>query len=140
MSDLDASLVVLSAASLSANIGERLLIDDQEFILREGERVGLVGRNGAGKSSLLRILAGRDHFYSGEISCRKLLRCAYLPQAIELDETYTLAYFNAGRASQMMGFTNDAAHYYQMALDMNSITNELDEDDIRERLHKLFEV
>ena len=64
----------------------------------------------------------------------------YFEQAIELDETYTLAYFNAGRASQMMGFTNDAAHYYQMALDMNSITNELDEDDIRERLHKLFEV
>ena len=62
MSDLDASPVVLSAESLSANIGERLLIDDQEFILREGERVGLVGRNGAGKSSLLRILAGRDHF------------------------------------------------------------------------------
>lgn len=64
----------------------------------------------------------------------------YFEQAIELDETYTLAYFNAGRASQMMGFTNDAAHYYQMALDMNSITKELDEDDIRERLHKLFEV
>ncbi len=78
--------VVLSATALSANIGARILLDNQELLLREGERVGLVGRNGAGKSSLLRILAGEDHFYSGEISRRKLLRCAYLPQAISLEE------------------------------------------------------
>ncbi len=78
--------VVLSATGLSANIGARILLNNQELLLREGERVGLVGRNGAGKSSLLRILAGEDHFYSGEISRRKLLRCAYLPQAISLEE------------------------------------------------------
>lgn len=63
----------------------------------------------------------------------------YFEQAIELDESYTLAYFNAGRASQMLDFTNDAAHYYQMAIDLNSITGELDEQDIRERLYRLFE-
>ena len=63
----------------------------------------------------------------------------YFEQAIELNESYTLAYFNAGRASQMLDFTNDAAHYYQMAMDLNSITNELDEEDIRERLYRLFE-
>ncbi|MCQ2396895.1 MAG: ABC-F family ATP-binding cassette domain-containing protein [Lentisphaeria bacterium] len=77
--------VVLSASELSTNIGDRVLIDHQELILREGERVGLVGRNGAGKSSFLRILSGRDHFYSGEIVQRKGLRSAYLPQEIELD-------------------------------------------------------
>lgn len=63
----------------------------------------------------------------------------YFEQAIELNENYTLAYFNAGRASHMLDFTNDAANYYQMAIDLNSITGELDEDDIRTRLHKLFE-
>ena len=63
----------------------------------------------------------------------------YFEQAIELNESYTLAYFNAGRASQMLDFTNDDAHYYQMAIDLNTITNELDENDIRARLHKLFE-
>lgn len=78
--------VVFSATGLCANIGARVLLDNQELLLREGERVGLVGRNGAGKSTLLRILAGEDHFYSGELSRRKLLRCAYLPQAIDLDE------------------------------------------------------
>lgn len=64
----------------------------------------------------------------------------YFEQAIELNESYTMAYFNAGRASQMMDFTNDAAHYYQMAIDLNKITQDLDEHDIVTRLHSLFEV
>ncbi len=64
----------------------------------------------------------------------------YFEEAIELKSDYTLAYFNAGRASQEMGFTNDAAHYYQMAIDLNKETNELDEEDIMRRLRKLFEV
>lgn len=64
----------------------------------------------------------------------------YFETAINLNPNYTLAYFNAGRASQKMGFTNDAAHYYQMAIDLNKLTDELDEDDIRARLHSLFEI
>ncbi len=63
----------------------------------------------------------------------------YFEEAIALNPNYTLAYFNAGRASQEMGFTNDAANYYQMAIDLNKITDELDEDDIQSRLHSLFE-
>lgn len=64
----------------------------------------------------------------------------YFETAINLNPNYTLAYFNAGRASQKMGFINDAAHYYQMAMDLNKLTDELDEDDIRTRLHSLFEI
>ena len=64
----------------------------------------------------------------------------YFEEAIELNPSYTLAYFNAGRASQQMGFTNDAARYYQMALDLNKITQDLDEEDIEMRLRSLFEV
>lgn len=64
----------------------------------------------------------------------------YFEQAIELKSDYTLAYFNAGRASQEMGFINDAANYYQMAIDLNKESQELDEEDIMIRLQKLFEV
>lgn len=64
----------------------------------------------------------------------------YFETAIELNPNYTLAYFNAGRASQKMGFINDAANYYQMAIDLNKITDELDEEDIQIRLHSLFEI
>ena len=64
----------------------------------------------------------------------------YFDEAININPSYTLAYFNAGRASEALGFTNDAAHYYQMAIDLNKLTNDMDENDIQERLHKLFEL
>ena len=64
----------------------------------------------------------------------------YFEEAISLNPNYTLAYFNAGRASQEMGFTNDAANYYQMAIDLNRLTDELNEEDIQQRLHSLFEI
>lgn len=64
----------------------------------------------------------------------------YFEAAIELNPNYTLAFFNAGRASQAMDFRNDAANYYQMAIDLNKITNELEEEEIQTRLRQLFEV
>lgn len=62
----------------------------------------------------------------------------YFKNAIEINPNYTLAYFNAGRAAQMIGEENDAASYYQMALDLNRLTDELDEEDIKDRLYGLF--
>jgi tetratricopeptide (TPR) repeat protein len=64
----------------------------------------------------------------------------YFEEAIDLNPNYTLAYFNAGRASQELGFTNDAAHYYQTAIDLNRLTEELEEEDIQARLYSLFEL
>lgn len=63
---------------------------------------------------------------------------SYFEKAIEINPNYTLAYFNAGRASQTLGKNNEAAEYYQMALDLNRLTEELDESDIKDRLYGLF--
>ncbi|MDD3437339.1 MAG: tetratricopeptide repeat protein [Candidatus Gastranaerophilales bacterium] len=62
----------------------------------------------------------------------------YFKKAIEINPNYTLAYFNAGRAAQSLNENNTAATYYQMALDLNRLTQELEEDDIKERLYGLF--
>jgi tetratricopeptide (TPR) repeat protein len=62
----------------------------------------------------------------------------YFEEAVAINPNYTLAYFNAARASEKMGFINDAANYYQTALDLNKLTDELDDDDIRTRLFNLF--
>ena len=80
----DSNPVVLSATDLDIRLAGSVLLDKQELVLREGERVGLIGRNGSGKSTLLRVLAGQEHFFTGEISTRKGLRIAFLPQELDL--------------------------------------------------------
>ena len=63
----------------------------------------------------------------------------YFLQAIELNPNYTLAYFNVGRCYQALEENTNAAEYYQMALDLNKITCEIDEQDVQERMRNLFE-
>ena len=55
-----------------------------------GAKIGVLGLNGAGKSSLLRIIAGVDKDYLGEISAQKGITFGYLPQEPELDPTKTV--------------------------------------------------
>ena len=63
----------------------------------------------------------------------------YFKKAVEINPNYTLAYFNLARAYQAIGDKSHAAEYYQMTLDLNKITEELSEKDIRKRLFELFE-
>lgn len=63
----------------------------------------------------------------------------YFKNAIEINPNYTLAYFNIARAYQAMGDKALAAEYYQMTLDLNKITEELSEKDIRKRIFELFD-
>ncbi len=61
-------------------------------------------------------------------------------KALEGNKSYTLAYFNLGRAYTILGENTKAAKNFQRALDLNVITNDLDEQDILNRLYRLFEV
>jgi len=64
----------------------------------------------------------------------------FFERAIDINPSYTLAYFNAGRAHEIIGSKTQAAQYYQMALDINELTEELSETEITEKLHSLFEL
>ena len=63
----------------------------------------------------------------------------YFQNAVNINPNYTLAYFNLARAYQAVGDKSHAAEYYQMTIDLNKITEELSEKDIRKRLYDLFE-
>lgn len=63
----------------------------------------------------------------------------YFKRAIDLNPNYTLAYFNLARAYQAIGDKSLAAEYYQITMDLNKITEELSEKDIRKRIFDLFE-
>jgi len=77
------ALISLQRAQLA--FGHVPLLDHTDFSLESGERVGLIGRNGTGKSSLLKILAGCDKVDDGDISVQSGVRIAYVPQEPTLD-------------------------------------------------------
>ena len=77
------ALITLNQVCLA--FGHVPLLDHQDFSLEAGERVGLVGRNGTGKSSLLKILAGLDKPDDGLIQTQNGLRLAYVPQEPLMD-------------------------------------------------------
>lgn len=63
----------------------------------------------------------------------------YFRNAININPNYTLAYFNLARAYQAIGDKALAAEYYQMTMDLNKITDEMSDKEIRARLYSLFE-
>ena len=65
---------------LTKSYTERLLFDDTAFSMEEGEKVGLIGINGTGKSTLLKIVAGIEEPDEGKVIFRRNLYIRYLPQ------------------------------------------------------------
>ena len=84
------SSVLLSAKDLKLAYGNQILLNGVSLTVAPGEKVGLVGRNGCGKTSLFKILAGESEADSGDISRRRGLRVGYLPQEFELDSAKTV--------------------------------------------------
>ncbi|MGM9488646.1 ATP-binding cassette domain-containing protein [Ideonella sp. YS5] len=82
------ALLTLSNAHLA--FGHVPLLDGADFSLESGERVGLIGRNGTGKSSLLKILAGMDRPDDGVLQVQSGVRVVYVPQEPHFDETKTV--------------------------------------------------
>ena len=80
----------MSAQDLVLNINDRALLDRASLALSAGDRIGLVGRNGAGKSTFMRLLAGEAEADDGVITRRRELVTGYLSQAFELDPEITV--------------------------------------------------
>ena len=82
------ALITLLDAQLA--FGHVALLDHADFTLEIGERIGLIGRNGAGKSSLLKILAGIAKPDDGTMHVQQGLRSTYVAQEPELDPNATI--------------------------------------------------
>ncbi len=80
--------ITLDNASLA--FGHHALLAQASFQLDPGERVGLIGRNGAGKSSLLKAIAGTIKLDDGTVWRAPSVRVVYVPQEPELDNTHTV--------------------------------------------------
>ena len=82
--------MLLQAEHLSINFGDRQLLDDVNFYLDEGDKVGVIGINGTGKSTFLKVLAGAAEPDNGRIIRSPNLRISYLSQNDLMDENMTI--------------------------------------------------
>jgi ATP-binding cassette subfamily F protein uup len=104
-------LLTLEKTSLA--FGHHTLLDQVDLQLDPGERIGLIGRNGGGKSSLLRVLAGEIRPDDGKIWRAPALKLAYVPQEPELDPALTVfeeVSKGLGAVSQALIHYHEASH------------------------------
>jgi len=92
--------------------GPQVLLDDVSLSIRCGVRIGLIGRNGEGKSTLLKIMAGLTEPDAGEVTLRKGIRVAYLPQDPHFDGGRTVFHVVA----EGLGEVADLLERYHRAL------------------------
>ena len=81
---------LLSVKKISKDYGSRVLFSNLSFGLSRGDKMALVANNGTGKSSLLKIIAGKDLSSSGEVVFRKGVQVGYLSQDSHFDESLSI--------------------------------------------------
>lgn len=81
---------ILQIDTLTKSFGHLLLFEDISFGIAQGDRVGLIARNGTGKTTLLNIIAGKEPYDSGRVVFRNDIRVAYLPQDPEFKAGQTV--------------------------------------------------
>ena len=82
--------MLLTAEHLSINFGMRQLLDDVNFYLNEGDKTGIIGINGTGKSTFLKVLAGATESDAGTISRNPNVQISYLPQNPAMEDSATV--------------------------------------------------
>lgn len=93
---------LLGGEQLHLEFPNKVVFDGVTVGVNEGDRIGIVGRNGDGKSSLLRMLARRIQPDDGRVTYRSGVRVGYLDQGDQLDDNHTVAYAVVGDAAEYL--------------------------------------
>ncbi|KQV36021.1 ATP-binding cassette domain-containing protein [Massilia sp. Root335] len=123
-------MAVISLSSAQLAFGHVALLDHADFSLETGERVGLIGRNGTGKSSLLKIISGRSKLDDGLLVMQQTVKIAYVEQEPVFDPDMSV--FDAVAA----GMGDQQA----MLAEYESLTGQFgqgNDDAVMERMHDL---
>jgi ATP-binding cassette subfamily F protein uup len=106
----------LSAENLSKSFGERILFKDISLGLKKGDKMALIAANGAGKTSILRILSGKDSPDNGKVAIRKGIRIGFLEQEPVLDSTLSVLEYVKYSGSEVQ----EVIHKYKDALKLQT--------------------
>lgn len=101
----------LSAESVSKEIADRQLFKDVNFGISQGDKIGLIGINGSGKSTFLKILAGLETANSGKIALAKGIRIGFLGQNPVFDEDKTVYQNIFNSSHRLLGLIGDYEHH-----------------------------
>ena len=83
-------MILLNAEGISKSYSEKILLDNVSFGIIEVDKIGLIGVNGTGKSTFLKILAGVDEAEAGTVITGNGVRIGYLPQNPDFDGDKTI--------------------------------------------------
>ncbi len=123
-------MTILSAEELCFAVGHHALLDKVSFTVSAGEKIGIIGRNGTGKSSLLKILSGEIHADDGRISIQNGLKTAYIPQEHQFNEEMSV--FDV--VSEGLGkIQNSLRNYHQLSA---ALANNSQDQTLLEKLQK----
>lgn len=133
------ALITLLNAQLA--FGHVALLDKTDFALETGERVGLIGRNGAGKSSFLKILGGLEKVDDGTLQLQQNLRLAYVAQEPVLDPDATIFVAVSAGIARIIGLIDQ---YSEGLGDLDALQSAIEAQDgwnwerrVEETLHRL---
>ncbi|PJO77866.1 ATP-binding cassette domain-containing protein [Neisseria brasiliensis] len=112
---------ILQVENASFAVGHVALLDKAAFQLDSGEKIGLIGRNGAGKSSFLKILAGVQKLDDGQIILQNNLKIVYVPQESFFNNAATVFDIVAEGLGEMRGLLS---RYHQVSHQLESSSDE----------------
>jgi len=134
---------IVTVENISKSLGDRTLFTDIGFGIEEGDKIGLIARNGTGKSTLMSIIAGVQSPDSGQVVCRNGLRIGYLPQQPEFSSGSTVlsaAMEHSGDiASTVLAYENAIATDNREAI--HTLTASMDAIsawDYKDKLHQVL--
>lgn len=102
---------ILNLENITKAYGIRKLFDETSFYLNEGEKVGILGINGTGKSTLLKIMAGMEEPDEGSVTRAKHLMVRYLPQNPQMDPEENVLSYVLGQCGAGGAHGENAAQY-----------------------------
>ncbi|HWH70151.1 MAG TPA: ATP-binding cassette domain-containing protein, partial [Candidatus Sulfotelmatobacter sp.] len=120
---------LLAANDLALAYGYQRLLEAVTLTVAPGEKVGLVGRNGCGKTTLLKILAGHQQPDAGEVTQRRGLRIGYLPQEFELDGSKTVRENIEAGAADLMAWLRQYESGHSSDAQMAELLNKIETAD-----------
>lgn len=106
---------ILSVENLSKSFGEKLLFEDISFGIDAGQKVALISRNGAGKSSLIKIITGEDTPDAGKVTLGNHVRISYLPQNPWMNPDVSILDYLFDSSDEMTMLVKNYEHWVQTA-------------------------